>query len=359
MTWTDADFYTGIGSVSHPFIIKDKPNGYTAVEQFMNGIGDSNYVGKGYYYKLGQDLDFDGITVKCVGSSSAPFVGTIDGNGYTIKNVHATVSLSGIAVLVYGGNNSILKNCVFEGTVINITGNSGWSYFVRFYHTSSCRFENVQFVGTKISTIAIVLVHTRGTITNCIFNQDQGENCESIRLTMSANHDKIYQTKLLIMGKYYINVLINTYQSDSQPYNNISDCMQLSSEVTVIKGTHAIGRFCNIDKTKYSWRDIHNCYAREDMTVGGSVPTQFCEKDHINGQNVSADVYSQKGFWDGTGVDGTVYLDWDFENVWDWDEVNLRPVLRMSHAPIPSLVTGVWVKTENGWKESTDLTYMR
>lgn len=355
MTWTDADFYAGDGSISNPFVIHDKPGGYTAVEQFLQGLSDASFVGAGYYYKLGQDIDFDGLRISPVGSDATPFNGTIDGNGYELKNLLSWDGHNYSHVSLIFGNTAHIKNLkIYNVEFADITRLKS-TCTIDVLESSKGALDNIYLDTYKINI-------SSGDKSGIVFGAKTLTNIEILNAEINITNGHIYpiyaqQTarNVYISGNtlktnYMVSGLL-CHTSSRTVYDSFSNFANIIGESSYAGRLTTGGRDTSIGK-------VSNCYAPITFLKNGNQITPG-DKNGKDGLSVSADVYQQKGFWDGTGVDGTVYLDWDFENVWDWDETNLRPVLRMTHAPIPSLVTGVWVKTEEGWKQSTDLTYMR
>ena len=78
---------------------------------FANSVNSGNsYAGK--TVTLGADLDLAGVTWMPIGTSSAPFKGTFDGNGKTVKNLE---------VLMGGKSNVGLFGYTTDGAVKNLT----------------------------------------------------------------------------------------------------------------------------------------------------------------------------------------------------------------------------------------------
>ena len=70
-------------------------------------------------YALGADIDLGGADWTPIGNNSAPFTGSLHGNGYAIRNLSCTNSLSGSD---YRG----LFGCVSNATIesVSVSGSS-------------------------------------------------------------------------------------------------------------------------------------------------------------------------------------------------------------------------------------------
>ena len=73
---------------------------------------------------LGADLDFTGADsyIKPIGS----FAGTLDGQGYTIKNVNMSRNAGDIALFDDLADNATIKNLVIKSSTFEITGKNNW-----------------------------------------------------------------------------------------------------------------------------------------------------------------------------------------------------------------------------------------
>lgn len=112
---------------------------------------------------LTQDLDMAQIQMEAIGTEAAPFRGTFEGRGYTIRNLHIT-----------GGDCQGLFGVVQSGTIegVNLAGAQiqGRQYIGGIVGSSSGTIKNCTFEGTVDgwdSVGGIAGVQTGGTITRC------------------------------------------------------------------------------------------------------------------------------------------------------------------------------------------------
>lgn len=132
-------FHTGNGSEESPYTICD-------ASQFLE-VANSDTT---KIYELGDDLDFDSMTITPIGNSTSPFMGRFEGNDYSLKNINIsepTLDNQGVfgvigsdgevsdlnitsssvegrdnSGLVSGTNNGLISGVVVSGS--SVTGNN-------------------------------------------------------------------------------------------------------------------------------------------------------------------------------------------------------------------------------------------
>lgn len=70
------------------------------------------------YYKLGANIDLNGIEFVSIGNETYPFKGTLDGNGYKISNLNLNKNENNLGL--FGYNSGTLKNIIVNN--LNIIG---------------------------------------------------------------------------------------------------------------------------------------------------------------------------------------------------------------------------------------------
>ena len=131
--WPAAPVFTGQGdgSADAPYIIKTTEDWQTIAAAVAEG---NSYAGK--YLKLGADIDLSsvaGSAYQPVGGVSTPFSGTLDGAGFTVKNLIVNSSSSTYYGLFgFIGANGTVKNLKVNNVRINSEGSyigvvSGWN----------------------------------------------------------------------------------------------------------------------------------------------------------------------------------------------------------------------------------------
>lgn len=91
---------------------------YITTKEELNGIRN-NLNGN---YKLANDIDLSGYTLTPIGTQAAPFTGTFDGNGKTIRNLVISRQTSSYVGL-FGANRGTVKNLTIDGA--DILGTKG------------------------------------------------------------------------------------------------------------------------------------------------------------------------------------------------------------------------------------------
>ncbi|MBP5466931.1 MAG: Ig-like domain-containing protein, partial [Clostridia bacterium] len=130
-------YATCIVNVYNYFEIITTPYDFMNIANHMDG-----------YYELNNDINFDGITFTPIGligsdpTQATPFTGTLNGNGYSVKNITHTIS---------GGNTDVkfIFGYLGQGGVIENIG-----------------FENIVFGGGRAARSAGVVWQNNGTIRN-------------------------------------------------------------------------------------------------------------------------------------------------------------------------------------------------
>ncbi len=120
------------------------------------------------YYKLGANIDLTGRNWTPIGTSSAPFIGKIDGTGYTISNLNIDNG-EGTNVGLFGYNSGIISNITLDNiTVKGKTNVGGLVGYNKGTVTESVVKGNTIGVGDNVGGL---IGYNIGTVTN---NQTEG-----------------------------------------------------------------------------------------------------------------------------------------------------------------------------------------
>ena len=137
--------------------------------------GLSTALASGKDVKLSGNIDLGGSDWTPVGTESAPYTGTVDGNGYKITNL--TISgTDNAALFAYTGENVTIKNITLEN--VNINSNK-YAAGVVCNAGNNLKIENVQVSGTiQASSYAsgIVFEASNIEIKNCVNNAKVSAN---------------------------------------------------------------------------------------------------------------------------------------------------------------------------------------
>jgi hypothetical protein len=129
----------------------------STVEQFLK-IKES----RNGYYKLVADIDLSTIEWTPIGSEATPFTGVLDGNGYKIKNLTITTTVSNIAGL-FGVSSGTIKNIILEDVNINIDSITADSKIAALVGHNKGSLENIRtFSGT------VNIANHSGTLTSYV-----------------------------------------------------------------------------------------------------------------------------------------------------------------------------------------------
>lgn len=152
----------GDGSINNPFVI-DEPSDMELLHYNL----DKHFV-------LANDIDLKGIDFKPIGDINTNFTGTIDGKGYTIKNLSINSSENYVGFVGCLGEKGLIKNINFE----NIDVTSGGWYIGTVCGKSQGEIQNVRVFGNINSSSRMAvggLVGNSGyysSIVNCISKVD-------------------------------------------------------------------------------------------------------------------------------------------------------------------------------------------
>lgn len=161
-------YNVGDGTIGNPFEIRSIQD-YNKIRYNVTA-----------YYKLMENLDFNGIIYNQLGSEEEPFIGGIDGNGKTIMNVTINVSSVYNSLIRYLGSSAhageanigIIKNLTVEN--INITAGAYTGGIVAYNYgtVENCIVKNSKIspsisMPDKIVYAGGIVGYNQGIIRNC------------------------------------------------------------------------------------------------------------------------------------------------------------------------------------------------
>lgn len=129
----------------------------STIEQFLK-IKDS----LNGYYKLVADIDLSTIEWTPIGSEATPFTGALDGNGYKIKNLTITTTVSNIAGL-FGVSSGTIKNIILEDVNINIDSITADSKIAALVAHNKGTLENIRALSGTVN-----IANHSGTLTSYV-----------------------------------------------------------------------------------------------------------------------------------------------------------------------------------------------
>lgn len=162
---TNPSFDEGSGTETAPYIIRTVEEMEKLAFCVING-DDMN----GIYFRLGNNLDYTGKTMKPIGNYDRPFRGTFDGRYYTVNNINYTCS-NNESLFAHLGTNGTVRNLIIDNSTIDCN---------RKYHIGgivarcnggtieNCKVtKNVNIINSGMSIGGIVGLFDSGTIEYC------------------------------------------------------------------------------------------------------------------------------------------------------------------------------------------------
>lgn len=118
-------------------------------------------------YKLGADIDFQGETATTAGTGQIPFKGTLDGDGYSIRNFQISRTDSNVGLFRYAVE-AKFKNLILDGGFIASTS---YSIGALVGLAEGCTMENINLIDITVSggmyCGALAGCTNEGNITGC------------------------------------------------------------------------------------------------------------------------------------------------------------------------------------------------
>ena len=243
------DFAGGTGSKKNPFQVN-------SLQQFLKV---ENY--NGYYFKQTANINGNRETISGIYSEDNPFVGTYDGQGYSISNLTIRNSAKAKIALIGGvGEKGTLKNMNLNQ--VNVIGNTYYSglVFANNGKIMSCSMTGCNLTGNAESQVASVLCAINNaagqisdcTVTNCVIKGSASRgNCD-MGILVCDNHGELFDST--ITGS------------------------ELSGYVEDYFRTLNLGAIA-----KYNTAVVDNCMATNTKVVG----TKYAANAHINAAGIS------------------------------------------------------------------------
>ena len=329
---------SGSGTESDPYIITNRAQ--------LEAMADDLTA----YYHLANDIDLGGSNSPWtpIGSQSAPFSGTLDGDGYTIIDLYISGGdCSGLfSVIVQNANikqiqflNPTIIDASQAGPVAGMSqGNSNNFAYVDTIAVSGLTISNA--IASNISPHGGIIGNSEHTyISNCIVSDSDisgvyysgtynwafvGGIVGHIYTSSNIQNCYVIDTQITASGgsKAYaggIGVLVSS--------SSVSACVVIDSPISAPSANRILGVYSGA-----TGGSITAAYATTTTTVNGNVVSGGTTTN-TNGADVSASTYNTQAFWQNT-------LGWDFVDTWYWDDTENLPKLRaFLHGPTISSVS--------------------
>lgn len=323
---------SGSGTQSDPYIITNRAQ--------LEAMADDLTA----HYQLGNNIDLGGSSSPWtpIGTSSAPFSGTLDGMGliisglYLMPNVDVS-SPAAIGLIAYSGSGMDVHDLQID-VVVRGTG-SAWGSGIFLLSNSpigaSITISRVSIAadidittttGIQIGTIA------RGTLSDCIVSVQMSATATSgsydvSAISLSGSVYRSYVVGSIDLSGSWRNVGGISARGTDSPRPTISNSVSLLDTISSGSST-THGRISGRDRSSFAV--LQNNYANADMATSWT-PTS--NANGSDGADVSASIYNTQAFWQNT-------LGWDFTNTWYWDDTENLPKLRaFLHGPTISSVS--------------------
>ncbi len=350
------------------------PEGYTAIYN-VDGLKamSSNLSGK---YILMSDIDLTGTIWDVIGtSSSSSFIGTLDGNNYTISNLNIESNNQYVGMFGYT-KGAAIKNLIVENITVKSTYSDSSNGYVGGLvgyttGTSSVKttIENVGVTGTsKIenSTEGSNIISMGGLVGYAYNYTDITNSYSNAEVVGSTKSGTLHVGGLVGYNVGYSssnkNTLTNVYSTGNVtgtsisgmicegglvggigPYTTIENAFTTSNTTaTKTTGTTYVGGLVGYSAGAYI-KNINNTYAvgKIDAEIAGrksiggligynyrytTVTNSYWSPETI-GVDTSATTGEQAKLLQEMLYMNT-YTDWDFDTVWDIDEGNTLPYLQ-------------------------------
>lgn len=326
--------------------------------------------------KLTADIDMTGVSWTPIGSDSTQYEGVFVGNGHTIS------CLSANSVFIYG--NCTVTGCRFYDCKFEFTTNSGTVTAPLYVEpqgiVKECIVENCSVTINRIGSGGQRAVFICGdcrdiyAVGNTFYIGRSSPNGDCLSgLVYSKHSNNICENVIVVSGDYtcttgnsWINAACGVFAgmgwgNEGGGGTRINSCLVLDYTYQVSGGYRGYNPISIRANSGCSTSNVSKVYADAGLTASSSSGSYGLQLPYTK---VVADLYHDKRFYDGTGIDGTVYLSWDFEDVWYWDSTDNLPKLQVfrkaaqlpfrvkTTAGIKRAVKG-YSKTADGWKQVT------
>lgn len=162
---TNPSFDEGSGTETAPYIIRTVEEMEKLAVCVINGV-DMN----GIYFRLGNNLDYTGKTMKPIGDYDRPFCGTFDGCYYTVSNINYTCS-NNESLFAHLGTNGTVRYLIIDNSTINCNNNNNIGGIVARCNggtIENCKVtKDVNIINGNMSIGGIVGLFVSGTIEYC------------------------------------------------------------------------------------------------------------------------------------------------------------------------------------------------
>lgn len=182
----DVAYYFGDGSGTSvsPYLINNSSH-----LRNLSKLQNLGLLPDGLHFKVGTSFQYEGSTpMRPIGTASAPFTGTFDGDGHTIAGLLVSGNSTDVNVGLFGrvgkdGNNGTVKNLVLSYPSITATSSESGGYigFAVGYLSASSTCSHVGVYGgtDSLTTIRAKLINSSSAAYNTygVIGNGSGTSC--------------------------------------------------------------------------------------------------------------------------------------------------------------------------------------
>ncbi len=260
-------FALGNGSKENPYIIQDASE-YVYFQQLIEGDNSKAY--SSLYYKLGNDINFNGNAIKPTGvileDEEKIFTGNLDGAGYSLSNfkINAPVVVDGkdYYSLFVKTKDATIERLIIDNYRIEVEDSDKTIVVSPFIGSNEV---TVTEEGVTLSSFTDIILHNF----NIDFSKVTTENNSIFAFMGDAKNSKIHNVYL--DGEITSNLL---NQSLALIGGEIPEVSNFVNRVTLINSTSDLG---HLDNPSYYYYGNDSFYHGEDVVAVDSIIRLFNE----------------------------------------------------------------------------------
>lgn len=260
-------FALGNGSKENPYIIQDASE-YVYFQQLIEGDNSNSY--SNLYYKLGNDINFNGNAIKPIGvvleEEEKIFTGNLDGAGYSLSNfkINAPVVVDGkdYYSLFVKTKDATIERLIIDNYRIEVEDSDKAIVVSPFVGSNEV---TVTEEGVTLSSFTDIILHNF----NIDFSKVTTENNSIFAFMGDAKNSKIHNVYL--DGEITSNLL---NQSLALIGGEIPEVSNFVNRVTLINSTSDLG---HLDNPSYYYYGNDSFYHGEDVVAVDSIIRLFNE----------------------------------------------------------------------------------
>ncbi|SNT25916.1 The GLUG motif-containing protein, partial [Anaerovirgula multivorans] len=377
----------GKGTAEDPYIIMTKDQ-----------LNNMRYEIKAYY-RLGNDIDLDEEEWEPVGNSSMPFSGTLDGNGYSISNLHINKGTVDYVGLMAYTNNADFRNIKIDD--ISVSGKNyvgalvGYAKGVNLFSNiciGSGEINATSYIGGLAGLIEGGNVEYSSTEVNIVATSSYGGGL--------IGHSRTDISKSVAFGKVAVTsnyagglvgyIASNNIIAESYATGDITGNAYIGGLVgrvyangAKIENCFALGKATGRESSPYTGGllgqaysssttapvNVNNCYSAgivnaTGTTAGGLIgqnSNTLITSSYFDSTNTDIDTPEAQAKDTSALMDTATLIGWDFDEVWDIEEEESYPFLRVlpvpQHDNMPNRLNPVWLKIAKVTSRSVELTW--